>query len=1122
MALQFVLGGSGSGKSEYVRNLAINIALSDRKNNVLMIVPDQFTMQTQWEMANAHPDGGILNIDVLSFSRLPRKVFEEVGQPKRILLDDTGKCLLIKRGATKIKDDLHVLSKGMDKAGWAAEVKSVISEFMQYNIKPSDLDKYIDLCDDHLGKKLSELKLLYEVFLKECESKYITGEGLLDMFIERIPLSKKLAGSILIFDGFTGFTPIQIKTVAALLEKAKDVIITFPFENDINENPRKKDTEEYSLFALTKRNIDDLTKECDMRRIEIKSDVRLCENHRHKNNPELAYLEKNLFRVEAPKADLRGAIEIFKCTDVEDECHNLCYAVLKEIEEKDLRYRDVAVVCADMARYQNTLAKYLKRYNIPYYMDSNRSIMGNPLVKYILSITDILRNNFRQDDVMKFLRTGISPLEDEQIDRLENYIYARGIKGISKWRIPFMYPSEEMKENEEPLDYINSVREEFTDVFADITGGGIRKRKLRVWLEDIYNILEKGKAAEKLSEKADELKEDGRIEDSLEYGMIYDKVMEIFDSLNELMGEEDFKIAELSDILKVAFSEIRFGVLPQRVDSLLVGDMQRTRLKEIKALFIIGVNDGNIPSSGITGGLLSLPDKEELKRLECRLAPTSDELAFIEQLYIYLNLTKPTDKLYLSYATVGAQGETMIPSYLIDVLAGMYNGLKAENVEEGTMRFISDVKEEVGKKLSAYAAGHMKNEEEEKLFDYIRILKNHGEEEWCRKVINNAFREYIHKPLDEETAKKIYENLIVSISRLEQFAQCQYAHFAGYGLNLSKREEYGLESIDMGNLSHDVLEEVGIKLKEEDKDFSDAESAFAQKAVDSAIENLVNEYNGDLLKSDEKTKNYAKQLSRIMKRTVKTLGFQLSKGKFKPDEYEMRFEKMYELADSKNRVVLTGKVDRTDVYDDSNGNKYVKIIDYKSSEHKFSPEGIVDGTSLQLPIYMKNMIDALKVKYPNDNILPAAMLYYAIDDPFVDDEKNAEEAIRKELIPTGAIVDDAKIIRSLDETLNEGGVRSEVIPVKTNKDGSASKASSVCTQENFNKLLDMAEAKALSLSEEILSGAIELNPLKKTKDTPCQRCALNGICGFDERIDGYEYRSMEIQDSDGENNESEA
>ena len=1120
MALQFVLGGSGSGKSEYVQKLAVKMALEDRRNNILMIVPDQFTMQTQWAMANAHPDGGIINIDVLSFSRLPRKVFEEVGQPKRILLDDTGKCLLVKRGALRIKEDLHVLSKGMDNPGWSAEVKSVISEFMQYNIRPDDLDEYINKCDFNLQRKLKDLKLLCEAFLKECEDKYITNEGILDMFIERIHLSKKIAKSVLIFDGFTGFTPIQIKAVSAILEYAKDVIITFPFENDINENPRKMGGNNY-LFDLTKRNISDLIKECDAKRIEVLDDVRLTKNFRHEYNPELSYLEHNLFRGNSEKIKNTGSIEIVKCAGVESECHNLCGALIKEISEKGLRYRDVAVVCADITKYEKTLSKYLERYNIPYYMDANRTITGNPLVKYILSLTDILRGNFKEEDVIKFLRTGISPLEEEEIDRLENYIYARGIKGIAKWREPFVYESVELKRNEEGLEWMNKIRESFFNIFAEITEGGVRKRKLKAWIEGIYKILEDGNVADKLMEKAEELKEEGRIEESMEYEGVYGKVMELFDALVDLMGEEEFTIRELSDVLKVGFSEIRVGILPQKVDSLLVGDMQRTRLKEIKTLFIVGVNDGNIPKSGMSGGLLSLPDKEELKKLECHLSPTSDELAFIEQLYIYLNLTKPTDKLYLSYATIGAKGESLIPSYLIDVLKNMYTDLLIKDMAfKEPKLFLSDIKDEAGKLMGLYASGLTDEEQENLLFEDIKILKKNGEDKWVKKVIANAFREYVHTPLERETAAKLYDEFLrVSISTLEQFANCRYRYFASSGLGLSEREEYGLENTDMGNLAHDVLEEVGKGLKKENKDFSDVEAKAAETAIEEAIDKLTEEYNGDILKSDERTKYYARQLSRIMKRTVKTLGFQLSKGRFKPDEYEKRFETIYDVGEAqRGKVILNGRVDRADIYDDSNGNKYVKIIDYKSSSHKFSAEGIKNGTSLQLAIYMKSMLEALKEKYPNDNILPAAMLYYAIDDPFVSDEKNAEDAIKKELIPTGAIVNDEKILQSLDKDLAEAGAKSEVVPVKINKDKSVAKASSVYSPDEFNAFLEMAEEKAISLSKEILSGAIEINPIKNSKDdTACKYCVLNGICGFDERIKGYEYR---IPESTGDEEET--
>ena len=367
MALQFILGGSGSGKSEYVQNLAIKLALEDRKNNILMIVPDQFTMQTQWAMANAHPDGGIINIDVLSFSRLPRKVFEEVGQPKRMLLDDTGKCLLIKRGATKIKDSLHVLSRGMDNAGWSGEVKSVISEFMQYNIAPSDLDLINDKCKSQALKlKISDLKLIYEAFLKECEDKYITKEEILDLFIERLPLSKKVAGSVVIFDGFTGFTPIQIKAITAVLNTAKDVYITFPFDNDLSVNPQKINDKENTIFDLTKRNMFDIANEYDPTGTKILDNIRLTKNYRHEKNEELAFLEKNLFRKENVKTKAAGAIEINRCSDVDNECRIFCETLIKEIQKNNYRYRDVALICADMTKYQKPLAKYLTRYNIPF------------------------------------------------------------------------------------------------------------------------------------------------------------------------------------------------------------------------------------------------------------------------------------------------------------------------------------------------------------------------------------------------------------------------------------------------------------------------------------------------------------------------------------------------------------------------------------------------------------------------------------------------------------------------------------------------------------------------------------------------------------------------------------
>ncbi len=467
-----------------------------------------------------------------------------------------------------------------------------------------------------------------------------------------------------------------------------------------------------------------------------------------------------------------------------------------------------------------------------------------------------------------------------------------------------------------------------------------------------------------------------------------------------------------------------------------------------------------------------------------------------------------------AFRNMGGKGEGLIPSYLIEVLKNMFEGLEVtDNTSKTPEMFLQDIKEETGRLLGLFVTGIASNRQEEKLFNYIGIIKgSEGGEEWCEKVISNAFREYKAEPLDKETARDLYGDLLtVSVSTLERFAACRYAHFVAYGLALKEREEYGLESVDMGNLSHDVLERVGQKLQSENLDFSTADEEEMIKEIDAAIEHLTDEYNGDLLVSDEKTKYYARQLQRIMRRTVKTLGFQLSKGKYKPEMYETAFKKMYDLSsdgtDTK-RVILKGRIDRADVFDDEK-TEYVKIIDYKSSAHKLDAQKLEEGLSLQLAIYMKNAIEMIKERYPGKEVLPAAMLYYAIDDPFSDKREEYEAEIRKQLIPVGAVVNDDKILESLDETLLTPGAKSEVIKVSRNKDKSISKGSNVCSMEEFNSMLEKAEEKAKELASDVLSGSIDINPYyEKKEDYACRYCALKGICGFDPKIKGYEYRQF--------------
>lgn len=1120
MAVRFVLGGSGSGKSTYVRNEAYRLSKESRKNNVLLIVPDQFTMQTQWETATGNEEGGILNIDVLSFSRLPNKIFEEVGRPERLILDDTGKCLLVKRAASKVRNDLHVLSRGMDNPGWPEAVKSTLSEFMQYSISPKDLDRLIENSDDNavLAAKLSDLKLLYEGFIKECSDKYITGEEMLDLLSTRISLSKKLVGSYVFFDGFTGFTPVQVKVIGEIARLAQDVVITLPFDSDSNEFGIDKDD---ILFELSRQNMRYIRQRLP-KEIMVKDELVLRGNRRHREDSSLYIIEKNLFRPNPvrnyPLKD--DCVRIVRCADIDHECHIVCSEILSLIKTRGYRYRDIAIICGDMGKYEKSLSKYFAKYSIPAFMDANRNISNDPLVKYIISAVDVVKNGFATEDVFRFLRTGLVPFADEDIDKLENYVYAKGIKGIKKWSSQFTSHSRETSNFPETLEEINETRAGVFALFEPfLIEGGFRRRELKTWLCLLYDMMEKTDVSDIMDGFADEFERTGKISEAMEFKGVYGKILDLFDQLASLMGEEVYTSKELADILEVGFGEIRLGTLPQGVDSLHVGDMERTRLSNIKALLFIGVNDGNIPRTGGSGGILSLPEKESLLKDEnVKLSPSPADKAYIEQLYLYMNVTKPTEYLYMSYATIDSKGDRLVPSYFISVIEGLFDGLKTKNrVSDYPKEALADYKEEICSLIWQYAAGTISDEDEEVLLEDMGIVRNsEGGNEWVDGIIQNAFSRYEGTVINPEIARNLYKDMMrVSISGLEKFAECPYAHFATYGLGLCEREEFAFGFVDIGNINHDILKETGIRLAENGEDFSTvAEDVLSQITKEATTELLNGKYK-ELIESDPVIKYYCVQVERIMQRTVKTIAKQLSVGKFKPEKYESRFEKTYELPEEQMNVILNGRIDRMDVYkDEATGKRYVKIMDYKSSLHTIKPDNIKAGLSLQLAIYMKSAVDLLKDKYEDVN--PGAMLYYKIDDPFVSDCDNAEEEILKKLVPTGAVIEDDAVIDALDSEFKAPNDKSIAFEAKRDKNGNIGKGT-VYPVEEFMELLNAAESKALENTSKIINGEASVRPIKlNSSNTSCTYCSLKGVCGFDPAIPGYVVGSADEKEEETE------
>lgn len=1140
MSLRFVFGGSGAGKSTRLYTEILKRAGEEPERSFLIIVPDQFTMQTQKELVT-HPANkcrGIMNIDVLSFGRLSHRIFEEVGKREIPVLDDTGKSLVLRKVAGSLKEELPCLGSNLDKQGYIHEVKSAISEFMQYGIGVEDVQKLIDYAQKKgaLYYKLKDLQTLYAGFMAYIREKFITTEETLDLLRESLHKSRIIKDSVIVFDGFTGFTPIQNRVIQELMVLAAEVILTITL--DISENPFEPDGEQ-KLFHLSKKTVADLNRLAADAHVQRGEDiyVEYGQKHRFSNNAPIAHLESTLFRY--PVREFEGesgqAIHLFAASSVREEVRQTGILMQKLLREQGYEYRDMAVVAGDLETYGELISAEFAKLSIPCFVDRTRGIVLNPLIEYIKSAFEVVLRDFSRESVFMYLRSGLAGFSQNEVDLLENYCVRTGIRGKRRWTGQFTKKTAQMKDKVEPLLVLEDMRQRFLEELAPFLS--LKKKTAKAYVEALYDFLTKNRAAEKLSAYEKMFQESGDALRAKEYAQVYRLIMELLEQIVGLLGEETMSLKEFKEILEAGFAEIQVGSIPQNVDRVLVGDIERTRLKEVKVLFFVGVNDGNIPGSAGGGGLISDIDREFLRQSELELAPSPRQQMYIQRLYLYLNMTKPADALYLSYAGVNGEGKALRPAYLVDVMKQLFPKLRVEYPEAEPL--LSQIlTPEAGKPYLAgairdYAQGlcpdkplngslqdTMGQQDFFTLYGAYRELSDYAP--LLKKLTDAAFYRYSHTGLSREVARALYGQMLkVSVSRLETYAACAYRHFLQYGMALSEREEFVFENVDMGNVFHSVLEGFSYKLEESSYTWFDFPREFAEKAVEEVLSVCAAEY-GDTVLYDSARNAYAvRRMKRILYRTVMTLQYQLKKGSFVPKSYEMSFSAVSDL-DSVNialseeeRLQLLGRIDRIDICEEED-RLYVKVVDYKSGNKKFNLAALYYGLQLQLVVYMNAALDREKKEHPDKEVIPAAMLYYHVADPVTqtETEMTPEEInaqLLEELKNDGVVNSEDQIARKLDK---ETKTKSDVIPVEYKKDGSLSARSSVLTGSELQEVSAYVNRKVRQLGKEILDGSIRLQPYESGAESACTYCAFKSVCGFDKKMPGFTVNRLADMDTE--------
>ena len=1130
MSLRFYFGPSGSGKSHRIYEEIMQRAAQEPGRNFLIIVPDQFTMQTQKDLVMRSDRGGILNIDVLSFGRLSHRILEEVGTKEMPVLDDTGKSLVLQKIAADLKEQLPAMGSLLHKQGYIHEVKSAISEFMQYGISTQDMDKLIASAEKRgaLAMKLRDLKTLYRGFQDYIKDHFITTEETLDVLRRSLAKSKILPDSVVVFDGFTGFTPIQNRLIQELMRVCAEIIVTVTIGAE--EDLYQPDGEQ-KLFHLSKKTVADLVKLAAEAEVERGEDVFVKGGiNRFTQAPALCYLEQNLFRYQyEPYTEKQREICMFEALSPREEVHQTALYIRKLIREEGLTYRDIAVVIGDLEGYASYVETEFGQLEIPCFIDRTRGIVLNPMIEYIKSALQLYIKDFSYDTVFHFLRSGMVDISREEIDELENYVIRTGARGYRTYSRLFTRRTEEMQQGsgqddteraEETLERLNRIRQQFADTVEILHMAP--RAKAGEYVDHLYDFLEQNQVQQKLLNYQQQFEQEGDLAKAREYAQIYRLVMDLLDQIYGLLGEEEISLQEFADILDAGFGEITVGTIPQNVDRIVVGDMERTRLKQVKVLFFLGVNDGNIPKNASKGGIISDMDREFLIESGTEMAPSPRQQMYIQRLYLYLNMTKPSERLYLSYAKVNSDGKGIRPSYLIDTVRKLFPQLTVEYPQNRSRIEQIEGRQEgaryLAEELREYADGTLREEERQDFYLMYRAYE--ADPEGRDRLTAAAFRRYKESGLSRIVARALYgRQLENSVSRLETYAACACRHFLQYGLSLQEREEFGFEVSDMGNVYHAVLENFAGKLAESGRTWWDFDENFAAKGVREAIEGYAATYGETVLYSSARNEYAITRMSRILTRTVLTLQQHLKQGSFQPDDYELSFRFAEDLdsihvdLSEEEKMHLQGRIDRIDVSEDAE-HVYVKVIDYKSGNKKFDLAALYYGLQLQLVVYMNAAMELESRKHPDKEIVPAALLYYHIDDPTIEtpveltDEQINEQILAK-LRMNGVVNSDPEVVERLDHYLQD---KSAVIPVEKKKDGSFSARSGILSREEMQLVSAYVDAKIRDIGREILDGKIAANPYEKGNEEACTYCAYKKVCGFDGSIPGYEKRQLEDLD----------
>lgn len=1054
----------------------------------ILIVPEQYTLEAEKEAFKYLGVQAFIDFEVLSFSRLKDRVFSEAGIRNLSLIDKRGRHMLLGKIIGDAREDLCMYGKYHRNSTFLNFANNLISELKQYGLKPNDLKELLqneELAKSPvLSRKLSDVQSIFEAYEKAIEDHYVDTEDLLTLFCDQIKSSKTVCENEFWIFGFDVFSPKHLGIIGELIKYSKGVkpVITF-----------SDNREDANLFKVTSDTIERLLKTGEGanrkgRLIPIGNEYLL------KKPAGLTHIEKNLYALNYEKGCSSEGIRLVRAANYYNEAENAAAYILERVRSGKYKFKDFLVICNDLHGRGEIYKQVFESYGIRTFIDGKRKILHSPVIRYTISLMNIIANGYRYEDVISLFKTGLCDCDKDEISDIENYAKTYNIRG-SKWKTEFVkgvaqYSAEEIFRFENLRKRLITPVEKFHEQYK-------KARTAENKVLALYEHLCENRISEKLNNFSDELSEAGEIEHAEEIRQAWNRLLEVMDQLVEIMGNDKIFAKDFAKLINTGVEAVEIGLIPQYQDAVTVGTMQRTRTSEIKVMMILGANDGILPTGYREIEIFSEEEKEQIFIIAGKEISRFEDLRVREEkMAIYKNLSKASDELYLSYSISSADGGEERPSYVFTKISNLFSDICVEDdiISKGESGSLLGGRESTLLHLTE----HLADEEAlEDIWKEVLIWYEEHEPETAKKIISGLeFDNIVNKP-DKKLTEKLFRmergELVISPSGLEMYSMCPFRFFINYGIRPDVKKNYEIEGSDIGTITHKTLQQLVEKLSCESEKVTSPASKWmtiSTSELDGMIDEIIDSekfnYGEGILSENPANEYRAARAKKLCKDSAAYIVAHVRRGNIEKIYTEESFSRSGRLSPivisgHKNSIIIEGRIDRLDVLP---GN-IAKIIDYKTGSREFNLSDIKSMFALQLVLY-------LRAAYEN-GMKPGGAYYF-----------KSTENLRKSIASEESIYKMQGLSCLSDEYINSLDIddKESTIVAKI-----SSRTNSAMKVEEFETFMEDMNSRIDSLCRDIEDGKIEIRPKKYGNKTGCDYCHFNGICKFDTRLKGnrYEY-----------------